>query len=149
MKLTDYPHHVQERLVHDNPGVFAPLQTAKAMLDAMPGKRIRQSSAPKMNKLESEYFAILSAQFPNYPRPHAQAVRFQLANGVTFTPDIFCFHWPDIEGPATPTAFEVKGRHAWDDAIVKLKVAASAYPEVRWVLVWKPGATWSEQKVLS
>jgi len=114
-------------------------------------KRIRQSSKPVMNKLEQEYFDILSAQYPNYPRPRAQAVRFKLCNGVTFTPDIFCASWPSEFGPvspATPTAFEVKGKHAWDDAIVKIKMAAHEWLEIRWVLAWKESGEWKTQLIL-
>lgn len=114
-----------------------------------PGKRIRQSSA-SLNKLEQEWFNILNVQFPMYPRPRAQAVRFRLCNGVTYTPDVFIPCWPSGEegGPAMPTAFEVKGKHAWDDAIVKLKMAASEWPEIKFVLVWKEGGQWHSQRVL-
>ena len=110
--------------------------------------RVKQSPKPLLNKLEQEWFDILSGRFPNYPRPRAQAVRFKLCNGVTFTPDIFAVSWPQSNGPASPTAFEVKGKHAWDDAIVKIKMAAHEWPEIVWILAWKDNGEWKQQKIL-
>jgi hypothetical protein len=114
-----------------------------------PSTRIRQDTKPLMNKLEAEWFAIINAQFPNYPRPRAQAVTIRLANGVRYTPDFFATDWPVPMGPSKTTAWEVKGKQAWDDAIVKLKVAASTWPEIAFVLVWKEsGGEWKQQRVL-
>lgn len=100
-----------------------------------------------MNKLEAEYFAILNTQFPNYPRPRAQAKRYKLGNGVNFTPDFTSSSWPD-EGGSKETAWEVKGKHSWDDAIVKIKMAATVWPEINWWFCWKDDGHWKEQRVL-
>lgn len=97
-----------------------------------PKKRIRQSSKPVMNKLEAEFLEQLKAWYPS--KFYAQSVKFKIGNGVTFCPDIFCFHWNNGGDAA---AWEVKGPHAWDDAIVKLKCFASVYPEIRVHLAWK------------
>lgn len=111
--------------------------------------RIRQDSKPLMNKLEQEWFNILSVQFPNYPRPRAQAVTFKLANGVRYTPDVFATSWPGFNGgPSWPAAWEVKGKHAWDDSLVKLKVAAHEWPDVQWMLCWKVDGEWKQQEIL-
>ena len=118
-------------------------------------QRVRQSPKPLMNKLEAEFFAILSAQYPNYSRPRAQAKRYRLGNGVTFTPDITASTWPRLNGinetcgADCETAWEVKGDRAWDDAIVKVKMAAAVWPEVRWILVWKENGHWNEQEILT
>lgn len=113
--------------------------------------RVRQSDKPLMNKIESEYFSILNVQHLTFQRPRPQAKRYQLANGVTYTPDITASSWPDDEGveAAVETAWEVKGVHSWDDAMVKIKVAAHEWPEIRWFLVWKdPAGRWQKQRIL-
>lgn len=144
------PHHVRRMpscpiCCRVSEELTAPLE---AVFQAAKGKRIRQSDKPLMNKLEAEWFAIINAQFPNYPRPRAQTVTIRLANGVRYTPDMFAFSWPSDRG-SCPTAWEVKGKHAWDDAIVKLKVAATSFPEIRFVLVWKNGGEWRQQEVMT
>lgn len=121
-----------------------------------PSKRLKQRSAPVMNKLEQEFYERHRDQYPFNPPMRPQAIRFSLGNGVSFTPDFFSFMWPYrvlkdgnlVEGPDMPTACEVKGKHAWDDAIVKLKVAARIYPEIRWFLVWKDATGWNHQLIL-
>ena len=112
-----------------------------------PRTRLRQSSKPLMNKLEQEWFDIVKRQHPNLPSPRPQAKTYRIGNGVRFTPDVTASIWPSDEG-ARETAWEVKGRRAWDDAIVKLKIAATTLPEVRWILVWKENGEWKEQIIL-
>lgn len=105
-------------------------------------KRIRQNSEPVLNKLESEFKdRILSSR---HPRIYCQCVRLRLANGVTYTPDFAVFS-RFLNGNM---CYEVKGPHSWDDALVKLKVAAKEYPEIRFVLAWKQDGRWQEQEVL-
>jgi len=111
------------------------------------GNRIRQFSK-QLNKLEQEWFNILNVQNPSYPRPRAQAVRFRLCNGVHYTPDVFIPNWPWDLQIAMPTAFEVKGPKAWDDAIVKIKMAAHEWPDIRWILAWKENGQWKTQVIL-
>lgn len=112
--------------------------------------RVRQSTKPLMNKIESEYFAILNVQNLTFPRPRAQAKRYRLANGVTFTPDITASSWPEDQEPPCETAWEIKGVHSWDDAMVKIKMAAHEWPECRWFLCWKDTAgAWQKQRILS
>lgn len=113
-----------------------------------PAKRVRQSAKPLMNKLEAEWFDVIKGQYPNYPPVRAQAKRYRLANGVTFTPDFTASRWPKDLAPSCETAWEVKGIHAWDDALVKLKLAAHEWPEVQWILVWKQNGEWRQQVVL-
>ena len=105
-------------------------------------KRIRQSSKPKSNKLESDYGNLLKAMFPSN-EVLEQAVTFRLANGVRYTPD-----WVMLAEVDGLYCYEIKGRKSWDDSIVKLKVAASTYPKVHWYLCDKPDGSWREQEVL-
>lgn len=135
-------------------GNLALAVTARSLIrDAAPTeRRIRQQHGPKRNRLEAEWLRIVSAQYPNYPRPRAHAKRYSIANGCYYTPDVSISIWPDLSehgGPARETAFEVKGKKAWDDAIVKIKVAAHEWPEVQWILVWKTNAgEWKQQIIL-
>jgi hypothetical protein len=106
---------------------------------AKPGKpRLRQKTKGP-NKLEAEWGKRLGSGGVDCVRHNA--IAFRLANGVVY--------WPDWTGRVVgmPCAWEVKG-FMRDDAAVKLKVAASLYPEVRWFLVWKEGKEWKEQEVL-
>lgn len=115
--------------------------------EAASPKRIRQSSKPLLNKLETEWFAVLNAQFPNFPRPRAQAKRYRLGNGIWYKPDFSASSWPG-DGPAKETCWEVKGPHAFRGGLENLKVAAGLYPEIRWILVWKEKGRWQQQNVL-
>lgn len=105
--------------------------------------RIRQSSKPLMNQLESEWFALLkSSGWMNNLRP--QAKRYKLGNGIWYKPDVTGNDSRD----GRETAYEVKGPHAFRGGFENLKVAAGIWPEVRWILVWKVGEEWRQQDVL-
>ena len=62
---------------------------------------------------------------------------FELAHRCSYTPD-----WYVVRADGGIECHEVKGAHVWDDARVKLKVAARLNPEVKFVLArwWKQ--TW-------
>lgn len=105
-------------------------------------KRLRQSQKRLLNKLETEFGARLCVAFP-YATFRAQAKTYRLANGVRYSPDFTAI----LDG--VEHAWEVKGKHAWDDALVKLKVAAAAWPEIVFVLAWKENGEWREQRILA
>jgi hypothetical protein len=138
----------------------APLGGQASVKPGMPGpsneaprspRRIRQDSKPLLNKLETEFLARVKDLYPNYPPVRAQAKTFRLCNGVRFTPDLSCSLWPVDNGPSRETCWEIKGPKAWDDSIVKIKMAAHEFPEICWRFVWKDKATkeWCEQIILS
>lgn len=107
--------------------------------------RIRQAKEPKLNKLEAEALEWLRATLSGYSvQPHA--LRLRLANGVVYTPDVIAN--PICLPTARLRAYEIKGPHAWDDSIVKLKVAAGTWPTIQFTLVWKQDGQWQEQIVL-
>lgn len=111
--------------------------------NVMPKKRIRQSGKPLLNRLEEEYLSELSK---GSSRPaYAQAIRFRLGNGIWYKPDFVIFNYAN-----RTLAYEVKGPHAFRGGFENLKVAASLYPAVKFILVWKDNATgkWIEQEVL-
>lgn len=113
-----------------------------------PACRVRQSHQPKLNKLETEWFNLIKDRYPNCPPVRPQAKTYVLANGVRYTPDLSCSMWPWEGESAKETCWEVKGPHAWEDALVKIKVAAHEWPEIRWVLVWKNNGRWFQQVVI-
>lgn len=127
----------------------------QALTTATPVKsRIRQDRS-QPNKLEREWMGRLLLDFPD-EQFHFNAMRFRLGNGVWYKPDFFCFdhYWPEDASRsfkgihARPTAWEVKGPKAWRGGFEFLKIAAHAWPKVRWVLVWKDDGGWNEEEVL-
>lgn len=144
VNITDFNPKYQDQIrkVLSTPFESVPMQELK------PAKRIRQNSKSIMNKLEQEFYDRIRDLFPNYPAVRPQAKTYKLANGVRYTPDFTASMWPRCDGSSVETAWEVKGPQAWDDAIVKIKVAATSWPEVRWVLVWKEDGQWKEQLIL-
>jgi hypothetical protein len=111
-----------------------------------PSKRIRQSSKPLLNGLETECLAFLRS-IPNVGIIHPQAKRYRLGNGIWYKPDFTFMHEND-ENSVCEWAVEVKGPHAFRGGFENLKVAASLYPEMWWVLMWKAKGDWLQQRVL-
>lgn len=126
-----------------NPALFNVPQYTAADALPRPGKRLRQDTKPLMNKLESEWFAILqkSGWMTNL---RAQAKRYRLGNGIWFKPDATGRDTRD----GRETAYEIKGPHAFRGGFENLKVAATTWSEVRWLLVWKDHGEWRQQEVL-
>ena len=101
------------------------------------GMRVRQQQGRKETKIEREWCAYLRALYP-LSHLRKQALKFQLCNGVTYTPDIFSFGIRLVDDDEMmPTAWEVKGDWATDDAKVKIKMAPTIFPEIRWIMVWR------------
>jgi hypothetical protein len=123
------------------PGKETPADLAESSALAARSPRIRQSSKPLSNKLEAEFGKILRSTRP-YAVVWEKGLCFRLANG--------CVYWPDwvVFGGSGVECHEVKGKKAWDDAIVKLKVAARTYPQLSWFLQDKPDGQWREYRVL-
>jgi hypothetical protein len=115
---------------------------AKGELPAKP--RIRQSSKPLLNKLETEFRNEL--RMLGWKTVLCQAVKLRLANGVWYTPDFITFGIPNTSQPQM-VAWEIKGKHIWEDSIVKLKVAAAQYPMFEWRLAHKGTGAWGYQIV--
>lgn len=109
---------------------------------------LRQSGAG-MNKTEALFLAHLKATFPG-AWIEREPVALKLGNGVRYNPD-FLVHLPENYGAHTQqlTAYEVKG-HMRDDAAVKIKVAASRFPFIRFVLVWRSSRAggWQMQTIV-
>lgn len=79
-----------------------------------------------------------------------EAITLKIANGCRFTPDWYVVDWIEPDGFAKVIFYEIKARNMiWDDAIVKLKVAASKYPQFEfWLCAWEAKTGWQIQGVL-
>ena len=103
-------------------------------------KRIRQDSKPLLNKLEEEFYSWWTFKHGNHLLK--QAIRFRLANGLWYKPDFVSLHSSPI------LAYEIKGPHAFRGGFENLKMAATQYPKVCWVLWWRANGEWKWQEVL-
>lgn len=122
----------------------APDPKSSEVLNPAPSKarRVKQRTKPKSNDLELEFGAHLRRLHENSSLGiWEQALTFLLANSVRYTPD-----WVMLCAETGLHCYEVKGKRMWDDAAVKIKVAASVYPNVHWMIVWKDdNGTWKTQ----
>jgi len=154
LKLSTLDPKLRERIQHqidqeDSMNNAVPIQAIPSILLPTPPKRLRQTNKPLMNKLEAEFYGRIKDAYPNYPPIRIQAKTYRLANGLRYTPDFTASSWPGDGGPAQETAWEVKGPWIDGDSFPKLKMAASVWPEVRWLLVWKDSTgQWNEQRIL-
>jgi hypothetical protein len=123
-----------------NPGLFGAAGTpTPAVEEGSP--RMRQNRGPKLNKTEAAFAAWLGAQFPDL-QVEREGVTLLLANGVRYTADFAVFN------PAGDLVlYETKGKKFWDDAIVKLKVAALRYPKIAFWLTSPADRTLSTWKL--
>ncbi len=141
------------KAVHEyNPAVQA--QIAKALYPNVEVKfasnpsserRLRQDTKGQ-NKTELAFGDWLAANRTDL-EVHAQSITLKLANGVRYTPDFFCL----ARQTGEVECFETKG-FMRDDASVKIKVAASIYRRMTFVLVTKKnkkqGGGWDQQLIL-
>lgn len=106
---------------------------------------IRQSGATPNKtetRFERDHLALmkLTGEIGEY---RFEAVTLRLANGLRYTPD---YH--SINGNGVTVFWEVKGAHIRDDALPKLKMAASCYPKYEFFLAQWKGGEWVIQRVL-
>jgi hypothetical protein len=127
-----------------NPHLFNSLEPeAKKLLNSSPlePRRIRQRTKTTLTKTEAAALEYVRLMWPEWSfMPHA--LRLELANGCLYTPDLVGRHLTD-----PIRVFEVKGKHAWDDSIVKLKVAARDWAAIHFWIIWREGAHWRTQRV--
>lgn len=138
------PNQPSESVRKLNPHLFGPescVNTAYEMLKSH--KLVKQSDKPLMNKLETDFFGQLK-RF-GWKVILCQSVKLRLANGTWYCPDFITFGNPD-DKPLV--VWEVKGKHIWEDSIVKLKVAAHQYNFGEWRLAHRYNGQWGYQIVL-
>ena len=132
---------IQRQLDAENPDNVVTIQK----IELHPSKRIRQSSK-QPSKLEVRFRAeILNPKFVDgfIDNIKEQAVTFKLGNGVRYTPDFIAW-----KSSKQMICYEVKGKHAFDGALDKLKIAAAIYKDVEWQLWWFAEGEWKSQLVL-
>jgi hypothetical protein len=137
-------------IIRDAQRKASALKNPSVILETIPAgkKRLRQSDAPIMNKLETRFFE--ERLTPDYvkrdERVLIQAVRLELGRGIWYKPDFFL--------PATimrqAIAYEVKGPKVFRGGFENLKVAARVHPWVKFYLVWenREKGIWERQEIL-
>lgn len=120
---------------------------------AAEGAAMLRQSSRGMNKTEALFFAHLQATHPG-AWIEREPMALKLGNGVRYNPDFAVYEqdgeWTANCQPERLTFYEVKG-HMRDDAAVKLKVAASRFPFIRFILVWRDlkSGGWRQQIITS
>ncbi len=99
---------------------------AKPPADAFKA-RMKQNRGAELNKTETAFLDYLRAIELKEWKIEPHALTFKIGNGVRYTPDLIASFGDSVR------AYEVKGPHAWDDAIVKLKVAGAQFT---WCAFW-------------
>lgn len=135
-----------------NPGLFGPGGVSShPPAGEKPGNkqespRLRQKRGPRENKTEAAFAAWLRARNADC-QVEREGITLLLANGVRYTPD-----YAVISQDGRVTLWEVKGPHAWEDSMIKLKVAATRFPRFEFWLaspVNKALTDWRIEKVHS
>ena len=94
----------------------------------------------KLNKLERAWLAVLRDRGAEWIGIEPFGLKLA-SHRCRYHPDFITLK------DGLLTAYECKGPQFWDDAKVKLKVAAREYPFIRFVLVKREGGRWIETEV--
>jgi len=87
----------------------------------------KSTEEDRLNKLERAFLLHLRAE--GYEWIGIQCITLKLAYDCRYTPDLW------THGQLGFRAWETKGPHAWEDSIIKLRVAARLYPMITFTLV--------------
>lgn len=134
---------MQSRLANKVRQLCAPPPLLNAV---KPAKRVRQDTKPLMNKLEQRWFNHLKNN-PDVIELRAQSLRFKIANGAWYKPDITCRY----KGWQPLNVYECKGPKEMKNiarGILALKCAAAAWPENNFILVWEANGQFRTQQIL-
>lgn len=132
----------------DSARIFAPEAPAKPRAHGVIRQSSRQPNKTEL-RFEQEYLKpwMASHSIESYDY---EAVTLKIANGCRYTPDWYVEANADGYFFSEPTVcfFEIKARGMiWDDAIVKLKVAASKYPRFEFHLCAWSAQGWTIERV--
>lgn len=111
--------------------------------EVKPRKVIRQSKKKGPNPTELRYTIEVLPARKDMISCQFEAIYLEIANGCMYRTDWLV----EVEG-GRYEIHEVKGGKAWDDSIVKLKVAARLYPGFTFYIAQYKGGEWVVQKVL-
>lgn len=146
LKNIPEPNQTTKKL---NPHIYGEAYVSTFGTPKTSDKRIRQDTKPLLNKTEARALEYLKKRHPSL-HIHCQAIRFKLANGLWYKPDFIAFTEQVI--PPWIIAYEVKGPHAFRGGFENLKMAASVYQDIAWILIWEEppkSDNWLTQEVLS
>ena len=95
-----------------------------------------------MNRTEGRFAAILEMQrlFGEIKGWSFEPETLVLGPKLTFTPD---FKVEELDGSLT--WYDVKGKHVWEDSVVKAKAAAVIFPQYRFAQVRWNGSEWKSR----
>jgi hypothetical protein len=115
-------HQIRHGFMADPAGATGTIGPSHSDQHAMVARKLRRSRAP--NKTEAEFGRMLEARRHKgeFLTVEFEALKLKVGDGTYYTPDWFCHTLF-----ARPAIFEVKGKHRWDDAIVKYKAAKERY----------------------
>jgi len=114
-------------------------EATKLMREAI-AKGIRPGGdEAKLNELEKRYLRFLEGQQPAWIG--IQCITLKLAEKLNYTPDFWAIDNDGIR------AIDTKGKHIWEDAIVKMKIAARLFPWVRIIMAQENGLVWNHREV--
>lgn len=116
----------------------------KAVFAPLPRPTLRQERGPRLNELETRTLRQLQNdhQLTTF---HAQAIRFRLANGAWYKPDLWALRGGRLLCWECK-CFKAKGA---PKGILAVKVAASQYPEVDfWLVTQERGGPLRFERVL-
>jgi hypothetical protein len=109
---------------------------------------VARLAKPRMNGAESQYALLLEAmrRRGDIVSWSFEGITLRLADGCRYTPDFFVVINMNItKYYQVPRLrfIEVKGRHIWDDAKVKFKVAREQNPWAEWEMHQKTKEGWT------
>jgi hypothetical protein len=110
-------------------------------------KRLRQSTKPLMNKLETEFMDWLVRTGTPKENIFPQAMRLEISNGHWYKPDFFVTPTESDEWPQG-WFYECKGPHSFRGGFENVKDAARRFKHFKFILVWLDDGRWQEQTVL-
>ncbi len=145
VSISDY-HAMRARLEKSGKMASASADLRPLGIVTLPaaGVKIRQGDKPP-NKLEASWRRHIEAQHPGVAF-RAQAIRFRLANGAWYKPDLMAWLNGRVVCWETKGGKGMKG-HA--RGMITVKFAAATWPEVLFILVWKDETgSWKHQEVL-
>jgi hypothetical protein len=128
-------------------------RAAPAPAPAISVKQVAKKKKPLLNKTEALFKAELERRGETVL---AQAITFKLADALSYRPDFVTVEpivsefqgLPLPRNTVTLTAYETKGPHRFKrEGINKLKMAATAYPWIKWILVERDKNQWTEKEI--
>lgn len=145
-RLVEHALANEQRYKAANRGVVSsPLPTAPGL--EKPKARLRQRTKPLLNRLETAFLQRLEHQYQHGATILSQSITLKIANGCRYTPDFVVITRRKDFGIGIEV-WEVKGAMAWEDGMIKLKVAAGLYPWITFNLASGKAGTWRIQQIL-